>query len=377
MKPTRRVVMFTPGLTEPGGAARRSLLLASELANRGWNVRVLTRAGTLNHFEIRRTPRLLALEVPGFDAPRLGAILFLLVATPLGLFWGLRAQAFIAIQITSQSTAAAICGLILRKPYVAFLTTGGNISEIQYVLARRTAGIRQWLLSRASAVVAQTESARTDITTSFPRARVKVAANPVMMVDPLPLDGQPKALFTGRFSEEKDLLRLLDVWRDIASEDPMARLTLVGAGGAYRSIEKEIRRKIRADEVLSQSVELPGWVDNVTTHLANNDLYVFPSLSEGMSNSLLEACAARRVIVATDIPANRAVLGDDYPLLYAAGDSDALRTALQRGLYERSVRAAAVAHIEQRLPLFSLARFVDQVERLIDRTCIHEPVIRC
>jgi len=362
----KRVVMFTPGLTEPGGAARRSRLLASELARRGWDVRVVTRAGTLRRFSTTRTAGLITVEVPGFHAPRLGAVLFLLVAVTLGISWGFRARAFVAVQITSQTTAAAVCGLVLRKPFVAFLTTGGSISEVGYVLGRRTAGIRRWLLSRARALIAQTDHAREDLASSFPQARVVVAANPVMLVGVAPLNGEPKALFTGRFSEEKDLGRLLDCWRSIAAADEAARLTLLGEGGAYRSVEAELRSKIEGDDVLARSVELPGWVADVQPYLVSNDVYVFPSLSEGMSNSLLEACAAERVVVASDIPPNRAVVGDGHPLLFKAGDSDDLSRCLQAALYDADVRRLAIAHVRARLPLFSIEGFVNEIEALLE-----------
>lgn len=362
----KRILMFVPSLNEPGGAARRSSLLARGFAERGWDVRVITRAGTLRRFHLYRSPRVTVLEVPGFGFPRLGAALFLLVALPLGLCWGLRARAFVAVQITSQATAAAVCGFILRKPYVAFLTTGGSLSEVDYVLGRRTVRVRRWLLRRARALVAQTEHARSDLVSSIPGARVVVATNPVLLTVPAPLNGQPKALFAGRLSEEKDLLRLLDVWREIAKQDETARLTLLGEGGSYRPVEMQIRSKIDGDGVLSRAVELPGWVKDVDSYLARNDVYVFPSLSEGMSNSLLEACAAGRVITASDIPSNVAVLGDDYPLLFRAGDTGDLRRCLEAALYDEQTRQLALAHVGKRLHLFSMETFVGKVETLLE-----------
>lgn len=366
MRRARSIVLFAPGLTEPGGAARRSSTLVSGLAQRGWDVRVITRAGTLRRFHFQRAAKVTILEVPGFGLPRLGAALFLLIAVPLGLLWGLRAGAFVAVQITSQATAAGACGFILRKPYIAFLTTGGPLSEVEYVLGRRTAGMRRWLLGRARALIAQTEHARSDLASSFPQANVVVAPNPVMPARPSPLTGQPRALFSGRFSEEKDLLRLLDVWREVAIENRRARLTLLGEGGSFRPVEVQIRSKISGDEFLARSVELPGWVKDVDSYLARNDVYVFPSLSEGMSNSLLEACAAGRVVAASDIPSNVAVLGDDYPLLFRAGDTDDLRRCLEAALYDEQTRQLALAHVGKRLHLFSMETFVGKVETLLE-----------
>src|SRR3954453_20930000 len=76
----RRIVIFSVGIAEPGGAARRSRLIAEGLADRGWQVRVVTRAGTLSRFRLRRSNDLTILEVPGFGRRRAGAILFLICA---------------------------------------------------------------------------------------------------------------------------------------------------------------------------------------------------------------------------------------------------------------------------------------------------------
>ena len=87
---------------------------------------------------------------------------------------------------------------------------------------------------------------------------------------------------------------------------------------------------------------------------------------EGMSNALLEACAHGRVVVASDIPPNRAVLGDDYPLLVPPGDARLLQGALAQAFDDEELRAEALRQISARLEQFS-------VDAVLDR---HEAVIR-
>ncbi len=92
-----------------------------------------------------------------------------------------------------------------------------------------------------------------------------------------------------------------------------------------------MRHRVSDDPVLPHSVTFTGWVADVAPLLAGSDVYVLPSLAEDMSNSLLEACAWGRVVVASDIASNRAVLGNDEPLLFIAGDTLSLVEALRPG----------------------------------------------
>jgi glycosyltransferase involved in cell wall biosynthesis len=181
-----------------------------------------------------------------------------------------------------------------------------------------------------------------------------------------PLSGAPNVLFIGRLSKEKDLERLLDAWPVVIGDRPDASLTLAGGGGAYRSMESILKQRVSSDPVLSSSVVLSGWVEDVSALLSANDVFVFPSLSEGMSNALLEAAAAGRVIVASNIPANRAVLGDDYPLLFEAGDTDALGRALRSAITDEKVRASARDRLALRIDSFSERRIVDRVEGMVE-----------
>lgn len=357
--------MFSPGHSEPGGAAGRSRLIATGLAERGWEVRVVTRAGTLRRFHLRRSRALSVLEVPGFGAGPSGALLFFACALPLGLVWGWRATAFLAIQLKSQATAAALCSLSLGRPYIALSTSSGRFSEARYVLEAPLSGIRRRLVGRAAALVAQTPEGATELEALVPPGRVAVVPNPVETVDAPPLNNRPRVLYAGRLSDEKDLGRLLECWRGLVERRPEAHLTLVGEGGHYRSVEDELRRTVAGDPVLRSSVSFIGWVADVGRHLRESDVFVFPSLDEGMSNSLLEACAWRRVVVASDIAPNRAILGHDYPLLFPAGDSRGLTAALDRALGDAAARQAALDRLEGRMSAFSTDTVMGCLEDLL------------
>jgi glycosyltransferase involved in cell wall biosynthesis len=367
-------VIFSPGHDEVGGAARRSRLLATALANRGWRVRVITRAGTLHRFAVRRSPNLTVIEVPGFHSRALGAALFLALGVPLGLVFGTRASVFLAIQLVSPTTAAAVCAAVLRRPFVAMATTSGQLSEAAYLMDSPLSVLRRPLVRRAAFLAAQTTEAAAELTALVDDARVVIVPNPVEEIVGAPaLTGAPCAVYTGRLSEEKDLPRLLDAWRVVAEHRSGAMLTLVGDGGHHRPVEAQLRQTVTADAVLRRIVTFTGWVPDVAPFLARADVYVFPSLTEGMSNSLLEACAWGRVIVASDIPANRAVLGDRYPLLFTPANTPSLVVALQRAFDDEAIRTEALGCIAERVKAHSLERTVTRLEHLFEAACSTTP----
>lgn len=362
----RRILIFSAGTTEPGGAARRALLLSRGLRDRGWDVRVVTRAGTLRRFQRLREPGLTIVEVPGFDRPRLGVALFLATAIPLGLMWGLRARVALSMQLLSQTTAAALVGFVLRKPFLAMSTTSGSLNELDHVRASRFLKLRRRLISSAATLIAQTEVGAAELAGFFPGSEVKVLPNPVGPVKPAPLRGGKKAVFTGRLSEEKDLSLLLDVWREMAAEGDDATLTLVGTGGSYRSVEPLLRETVQNDPLLTRTVTFTGWVDDVDTHLRDGDVFVLPSRSEGMSNALLEACAYGRVVVASDIPANVALLGPEYPLLFEVGNAISLRNVLEKAFQDEVVRKLAVDRALEVAAGQSTDRVIARLEGLVE-----------
>ena len=81
-------------------------------------------------------------------------------------------------------------------------------------------------------------------------------------------------------------------------------------------------------------VELPGHVKDVRSVLAETDVVLHPALGgEGLPKALLEAAAAGRAMIATDVPGNReVVVPGETGLLVPPGDAVALADAMQRAI---------------------------------------------
>jgi glycosyltransferase involved in cell wall biosynthesis len=117
---------------------------------------------------------------------------------------------------------------------------------------------------------------------------------------------------------------LLKAMQKIAQETPNAKLVLVGDGNM-----KERLLKLKNELGLDNSVFFMGERKDVPELLAAMDLFVFPSLREGMPGALMEAMAAGLPVVATDIDGNRELIENGKNgILVPPGDSEAFAEAV-------------------------------------------------
>jgi len=148
------------------------------------------------------------------------------------------------------------------------------------------------------------------------------------------LDIAPEAplfVYVGRLAAEKRVDLLIDAFERLGERHPDARLLVVGDGPE--------RDRLRSAATDDERVILFGPTDDVAEILAAADVYVLPSSTEGMSNSLLEAMAAGLPIVATDVGAARELLGDEERgWVVPPENASALERAMLAALEERTTR---------------------------------------
>jgi glycosyltransferase involved in cell wall biosynthesis/O-antigen ligase len=101
--------------------------------------------------------------------------------------------------------------------------------------------------------------------------------------------GGPVVIATGRLAPEKRLVELAARWDRVRLAAPGAKLRIVGEGPERPALAGY------------EGVEVVGLRDDVNLLLRAADVYVSASEAEGLSNSLLEAMAARLPCVVTDV----------------------------------------------------------------------------
>ncbi len=106
------------------------------------------------------------------------------------------------------------------------------------------------------------------------------------------------------WTKNKGLIYLLKAVKDIEQE---FSLILIGSGENpdKRKIEKFIRKnKIK-------NIYLIEWIDNAASYLKAFDIFVLPSIKEGLSFSILEAMKAKTPIIATNVGGIPELIQDD------------------------------------------------------------------
>jgi glycosyltransferase involved in cell wall biosynthesis len=181
-------------------------------------------------------------------------------------------------------------------------------------------------------------------------------------------DANQAITIVGRLRREKDHTLLFRAAQVLSRESPNLRVLVVGEGEQ----EAQLRQWVQQQD-LGEIVRFVGHREDVPAILAASDLHVLCSQSEGMPNAVLEALAAGRPIVSTDVGGVREVITDGVEgLIVPPRDQDALTEAI-RFMLRNPDRASEMAHrgqqtIGQRFDIRQVTERLTQIyERLAAR----------
>ena len=171
----------------------------------------------------------------------------------------------------------------------------------------------------------------------------------------------------GRMEAVKDQLNLASAFIRLVEGHPDGgenlRLVMIG-DGALRQPALALLREAGLGDI----VWLPGERDNVPELLRSMDVFVLPSLAEGISNTILEAMATGLPVVATDVGGNsELVLEGDTGFLVPRSDPDALAATIRRYTDDTGLRQEHGERARQRCETeFSIKVMVKNYQDLYD-----------
>jgi glycosyltransferase involved in cell wall biosynthesis len=329
------VANFWPGW---GGTERQCQLLARALTQRGHAVTVLTRgkpgfpaAACLDGVAVRRTG--------AWGTGTLRSITWMLTATAWFRRHGRSAQVVQCYQLLSPSYVGLLGCLGRRQAVVMRAECSGAFGDVSEMRRLPLTGLRRALLRRADAVVTISQAIEAELAdfglSGIPSRRIP---NAVDCAEFSPADAGARAAlrvrlglpaarvlcaFVGRLAPQKAPELLVDAW--LMDALPNAHLVLVGDGPLRSSLE----RRLAADR---ERITFVGATADVVSYMRAADLLVLPSQAEGMSGVILEAMACGLPVVATDVPGNRELVGEDgtVGMLVPAGEASGLAEGMGR-----------------------------------------------
>ena len=351
----KRVAMLIQRyLPHVGGAERQLQQLAPRLRELGYELHILTRHEKgLARFELID-------GIPVHRLPAAGPKAIAAVTFTLSAVWKLiRLQPDIlhAHEILTPASIAILAKRFLKRPVLVKLLRGGGRGDIYKLKRRRFWKSDMQRLARdvdVFLVISHEIDEELSALGVPPEKRVflpngvdTVRCRPVsedrkmILRESLSLPMLEKiVLYAGRLVPEKRVDHLLKIWPQVCSKFLTAHLLVLGDGPELR----------RLKEMHVDGVQFTGQVEDAVPYLQAADLFVLPSSTEGLSNSLLEAMSCGLPVLATTVGGAPDVIRHGKSgWLIPPDNTEALQNGLVTLLNDGALRLELGSHARERI----------------------------
>ncbi|ODS35025.1 hypothetical protein BEH94_03725 [Candidatus Altiarchaeales archaeon WOR_SM1_SCG] len=236
------------------------------------------------------------------------------------------------------------CGFIaylFRKniPYIVSLR-GSDVPgfnkrfSFQYVFLKPIIRI---VWRNARCVIANSKGLKNLALETNPEQDIKIIYNGIDINEFKPAgknDDTIKILCVSRLIKRKGIEYLIKSVPLILNKTKCFKITIVGEG----NMEHELKNLANKLDV-SKYIEFRGYVkhNKLPSIYSDSNIFVLPSLNEGMSNTVLEAMASGLPIITTDTGGTRELIKDNG-IIVPMGDSEAIADAIIRLINDSKLR---------------------------------------
>jgi glycosyltransferase involved in cell wall biosynthesis len=331
-KNNRRVLMiisqFYPLL---GGAELQAQLLASSLIKRGMKVSVLTRKlkGLPKYETIEGIP--VYREIKTIELGFLWGIYYI-VSVFMFLYKRRKDYDIIHCHIVQefQTIVAVLFKLFFNKKVIVKMSSSGETSDFKVLKEVKFGRLFLRLIRNVDAIISVCKKSSEEILENgFSKETLVEIPNGI---DTSKFLGDTfrgrknirNITYVGRLDSYKGVNYLLAGFKELLSKVGNIKLTIVGSGP-----DETVLKNMARDLNIIDGVAFKGRQEDVLSELDSTDIFVLPSLSEGMPNVLLEAMACELPVVATYVGGNSDLIKDRHNgLLIPPKDSISLSEAL-------------------------------------------------
>jgi len=163
--------------------------------------------------------------------------------------------------------------------------------------------------------------------------------------------------FVGSLVKRKGLEHLISAFKEIKNEG--LKLLIIG-DGPYRDVLLNMAKDPR--------IEFPGYRTDAALYIKASDLFVLPSLYEGLPNVIIEAMAVGTPVLATEVSGIPELIEHDINgYLVPPADEEALKKAIMELMENSALRNRYIGESLEKVRYFSLERMVGDYEKLYSR----------
>lgn len=199
-----------------------------------------------------------------------------------------------------------MCALIRRigsSPLV--ITNHGLISQTAPLWLSKIyiPTIGKWTFNSADKIICYTNEEKNDLQhLGIDHNKIAVIHNGIEINTFVPNSNKgsnKQILWIGRFTAGKGVVYLIEAFKILLREQPDLKLLMVGDGPLREKIKKDIR-----DSSLNNSIIMRKFIPNseLPKIYQESDIFVLPSIDEGVPRTILEAMASGLPIVCTRLP---------------------------------------------------------------------------
>lgn len=229
-------------------------------------------------------------------------------------------------------------------------------------------------LKAADHVITVSESMRKEILNFYPEVPISVITNGldasefdrVSAVDLQEFRrkftlSEEFVLAVGHFESRKNYLRLIDAIALLRDRGRSCSLLIIGNdSGERKAVEERV-----ASANLAGSVKILSGISDLEVRCAYKlcSLFAFPSTYEGFGIPILEAMAAGRPMVLSDIQVFQEIT-ESQGIYFPYDDIELMASAIEEGLSSSSERARLVSYGNERVKAFSFQALAGQLDFL-------------
>lgn len=303
-----------------------------------------------------------------------------LIAYTWNAFWFARKLAKQNKYDLTHSFFSVPCGLIslflkweFKLPYIISLR-GSDVPGY----SERFVGLYRWITPTilkiwkgATFVISNSQGLKDLALKAQPKKEIGVVYNGIDVEEFVPdTTKQNKDIFTiicvSRVTPRKGVRFLIQAFKILSARYDQVRLLIVGDGNEKKSLEDLVQGLD-----LNDKVEFAGAIahENVLGFYQRANVFVLPSLNEGMSNVMLEALACGLPVVATETGGTKELLTDNVNgLVVKMKDADDLAEKIERLILHPELEKAMSLESRKLAQTLSWGKVADEYVELYRKT---------